>query len=43
LSQYGWVEREQVGARGLRARYIKPTGCELEVSEIERIVHAAKP
>jgi hypothetical protein len=25
LSKYGWDEREQVGARELRVRYIEPT------------------
>ena len=43
LSKYGWDEREQVGARELRVRYIEPTDRPFDVSEIERVVHAEKP
>jgi methyltransferase (TIGR00027 family) len=42
LDEYGWVEREQVGAAEYQDRYLRPVGRELPVSEIERFVHATK-
>lgn len=42
LAEYGWTEREQVGAAELLARYVEPRGRDLPVSEIERCVHATK-
>jgi methyltransferase (TIGR00027 family) len=42
LAEYGWIEQEQLGARELTERYIRPTGRNLPVSEIERCVHAEK-
>ena len=42
LSKYCWDEREQVGARELRVRYIEPIDRPLDVSEIERVVHDEK-
>jgi methyltransferase (TIGR00027 family) len=43
LDEYGWVEREQVGAAEYQDRYLRPAGRDLPVSEIERFVFAAKP
>jgi O-methyltransferase involved in polyketide biosynthesis len=42
LAEYGWEEIEQMGAAEFHARYVKPTGRALSVSEIERSVHAEK-
>jgi len=42
LAEYGWVEREQAGTEELTERYVKPTGRDLHVSEIERCVYAEK-
>ncbi|MBB5137445.1 methyltransferase (TIGR00027 family) [Thermocatellispora tengchongensis] len=42
LAEYGWAEREQVGAAEYLARYVKPSGRDLAVSEIERFVYAEK-
>ncbi|GAB2908913.1 hypothetical protein [Streptomyces heilongjiangensis] len=42
LQEYGWVEREQVGGQEYLARYIRPTGRDLPVSEIERFVYGEK-
>ncbi|PTH90466.1 SAM-dependent methyltransferase [Streptomyces sp. A244] len=42
LRGYGWAEREQVGRREYLARYIRPTGRDLPVSEIERFVYGEK-
>jgi methyltransferase (TIGR00027 family) len=41
LRPYGWVERAQVGSE-LASKYIAPTGRQLSLSEIERIVYAEK-
>jgi O-methyltransferase involved in polyketide biosynthesis len=42
LSEYGWQEVEQLGSAELTARYIKPSGRAIPVSEIERVVCAVK-
>lgn len=42
LDEYGWAEREQVGAAEYQDRYVRPVGRDLPVSEIERFVFAAK-
>jgi O-methyltransferase involved in polyketide biosynthesis len=42
LREYGWVEREQVGPEGYAARYLRPAGRDMPVSEIERFVRAEK-
>jgi O-methyltransferase involved in polyketide biosynthesis len=42
LREYGWAEREQVGRSEYIARYIKATGRDLPVSEVERFVFAEK-
>jgi methyltransferase (TIGR00027 family) len=42
LAEYDWAEREQFGAGELTERYIRPTGRDLHVSEIERCVYAEK-
>ena len=42
LDEYGWVEREQVGAAEYQVRYVRPVGREMPVSEIERFVSATK-
>lgn len=42
LREYGWTERAQVGASDLAARYVRSTGRDFAVSEIERIVDAEK-
>ncbi|MDX3584684.1 SAM-dependent methyltransferase [Streptomyces europaeiscabiei] len=42
LQEYGWAEREQVGSREYLARYVRPTGRDLPVSEIERFVSGEK-
>jgi methyltransferase (TIGR00027 family) len=42
LREYDWVEREQVGPAGYRARYLEPVGRQMPVSEIERFVRAEK-
>ncbi|WP_217185084.1 hypothetical protein [Streptomyces sp. AC495_CC817] len=42
LQEYGWAEREQVGSREYLARYVRPTGRDLPVFEIERFVHGEK-
>lgn len=42
LGEYGWAEREQVGAAEFTERYIRPIGRDLSVSEIERCVYAEK-
>jgi methyltransferase (TIGR00027 family) len=42
LREYGWVEREQVGPAEYAARYLRPAGREMSVSEIERFVRAEK-
>ncbi|HEY0452019.1 SAM-dependent methyltransferase [Actinophytocola sp.] len=42
LAEYGWTEREQLGAAEYRRRYVEPAGRDLAVSEIERFVGAAK-
>jgi O-methyltransferase involved in polyketide biosynthesis len=41
LKDYGWVEREQVGSE-LASKYVDPTGCDLPVSDIERVSYAKK-
>jgi methyltransferase (TIGR00027 family) len=43
LSEYSWVEREQVGADEYLARYLQPLGRPMPVMAIERFVSAAKP
>ena len=40
LAEYGWREREQLGPDEFTARYLRPAGRELPVSEIERSVLA---
>ncbi len=42
LREYGWAEREQVGPAEYAARYLRPTGRDMPVSEIERFVQAEK-
>jgi methyltransferase (TIGR00027 family) len=42
LREYGWVEREQVGPAEYVARYLRPAGRDMPVSEIERFVRAEK-
>jgi methyltransferase (TIGR00027 family) len=42
LREYGWTEREQVGRDEYVARYVKPSGRDLPVTEIERFVFAEK-
>ncbi|MCX4910552.1 SAM-dependent methyltransferase [Streptomyces sp. NBC_00878] len=42
LQEYGWAQREQVGTQEYLARYIRPTGRDLAVSEIERFVYGEK-
>jgi transposase-like protein len=42
LGEYGWAEREQVGSREYMARYVRPSGRDLSVSDLERFVHAGK-
>jgi O-methyltransferase involved in polyketide biosynthesis len=42
LREYGWVEREQVGPAEYVARYLRPAGRDIPVSEIERFVKADK-
>jgi O-methyltransferase involved in polyketide biosynthesis len=42
LREYGWVEREQVGPEEYVARYLRPAGRAMPVSEIERFVQAGK-
>jgi len=42
LREYGWIEREQVGSADYTARYLEPINRELNVSELERFVHAEK-
>lgn len=37
-----WAEREQVGNREYLARYVRPAGRDLPVSEIERFVYGEK-
>jgi methyltransferase (TIGR00027 family) len=43
LGEYDWAEREQVGPSEYTARYLRPAGRDLTVSEIERFVYADKP
>jgi O-methyltransferase involved in polyketide biosynthesis len=42
LREYGWVEREQIGPAEYVARYLRPAGRDMPVSEIERFVRAEK-
>jgi methyltransferase (TIGR00027 family) len=42
LQEYDWAEREQVGSQEYLTRYIRPTGRDLPVSEIERSVYSEK-
>lgn len=42
LHEYGWRELEQMGSQEFMARYIKPSGRDLPVSELERSVYAEK-
>jgi O-methyltransferase involved in polyketide biosynthesis len=42
LEPYSWKELEQVGSQEYTARYLKPTGRTLPVTEIERAVYAEK-
>ncbi|CAN5795642.1 hypothetical protein BH10CHL1_BH10CHL1_16170 [soil metagenome] len=42
LEAYGWQEREQMGSQEYTVRYIRPSGRELPVSEMERSVYAEK-
>lgn len=42
LGEYGWTEVDQVGAPEYQARYLRPTGRDDAVSEIERAVHAVR-
>jgi len=42
LEAYGWRELEQMGSQEFVARYIRPSGRELPVSEVERSVYAEK-
>jgi methyltransferase (TIGR00027 family) len=42
LGEYNWRELEQMGGQEFAARYIRPSGRELPVSEVERSVYAEK-
>jgi O-methyltransferase involved in polyketide biosynthesis len=42
LDRYGWREVEQMGSQEYVARYVKPPGREIPVSEIERSIYAEK-
>ncbi|MHA6802326.1 SAM-dependent methyltransferase [Salinifilum ghardaiensis] len=42
LAEYGWREVEQAGPREFTERYLRPSGREMPVSEIERCVLAEK-
>jgi methyltransferase (TIGR00027 family) len=42
LAEFGWHEVEQVGLDEYAARYLKPTGRDEPVSEIERAVYAKR-
>lgn len=42
LSEYGWREVEQLGSAEFAARYLRPAGREIPVSEMERAVYAEK-
>jgi methyltransferase (TIGR00027 family) len=42
LAEYGWRELEQVGSQEYMERYMRPSGRNLPVSEIERAVYAEK-
>jgi methyltransferase (TIGR00027 family) len=42
LAEYGWREVEQVGSYEYAARYLKPAGRDVPVSEIERAVYAER-
>jgi O-methyltransferase involved in polyketide biosynthesis len=42
LSEYGWQEVEQLGSAEFTARYIRPTGRAMPLSEMERAVYAVK-
>jgi methyltransferase (TIGR00027 family) len=42
LDEYGWTEREQVGAAEYQHRYLRPLGRDLPVSEIERFTFASR-
>lgn len=42
LSQYNWQELEQIASREYKQKYLKPTGRELSIMEIERAVYAEK-
>ncbi|MBV8713641.1 MAG: SAM-dependent methyltransferase [Chloroflexi bacterium] len=42
LQEYGWAEREQVGATEYRQRYLEPLGRQLGVTDVERFVLAER-
>lgn len=42
LQDYGWAEREQVGATEYTRRYLEPIGRRLNVTDLERFVLAEK-
>lgn len=42
LAEYGWREVEHVGPRVFTDRYVRPSGRDLPVSEVERSVRAGK-
>jgi methyltransferase (TIGR00027 family) len=42
LDAYAWRELEQMGSQEFLARYIRPSGREIAVSEVERSVYAEK-
>ncbi len=42
LEEYGWQEVEQLGSQECVARYVRPSGREIPVSEMERSVYAEK-
>jgi methyltransferase (TIGR00027 family) len=42
LQEYGWVEREQVGAPEYLRRYLEPIGRRLRVTDLERFVLAER-
>jgi methyltransferase (TIGR00027 family) len=42
LADYGWREIEQVGGEEFLARYVRPSGRPLDVSDLERAVSAEK-
>lgn len=42
LAPYGWRQTEQLGPQEFTDRYVRPSGRDLAVSEVERTVHCVK-